>query len=1801
MFSQFRQAVENLAPLPRTSLDGQPADARRDSSLSRSNSLDASSPMSSSQLAESALNNLRKSLTTQRSANTGSPTKNPSHAPQREGRTKSRLEDRLRAATSAISEPVHVSEARKSSPSKSSIVSVHPLSAEDTSLSNTALSEEDVTVPPTDSPGDNSIINQPKHSSDDLQTYFDSGEKQEGMQDSSSATESLSNSPNRDPEPTKPSGVGSADDSSTIQLPSSPFDTTEEAQHTTDQTEDLSQPPSSTGTGVVVDESIPTAALQLNESFEDAQNVHADLGSSEPSEATLTAVLANETRIEELQEKLKQVEQRFSDISTSFKRLQEEKQAADLVLRELTSLKSVHDASALQEYFSGLTSKTEVYRDEITRLNEKLETREGILEKLRDTHRQESSSQALQIEKLQTQLAEAEALVKAAQSADSQAEEAAASRKAEIEHLQRELERTKVLAKEEEEKRVKAISLLKTVRQKLVKAEKEREDALSTTALLQEKESGEKEKEQTELTRLRSELDVSNLEKEKALTTLKAQFDRELAGFKDRSDKEIEVLKDQNEAQLTTLKNVHAQDNTNKETQIRSLQQSLNQITTDKNTFFDDLQLRQAELESAQSHLESLESQNTELQYQLRELGDRHALLQDDFAEAQRNQETRLPEPTTSSDEVARLVSAVEMKYESKLFDLKKNLDAIEKERNDSEANWSLKLRDKSKEVEELRRVTNSVTQIEGKREEAITELKAHVVGLEQEQRLAQEQLQELRQINASLHESEKSWKSQEQDSNVRLATLENLIEEGKQRESQLRAGNKTLREELRKVQSSAALLERQRNPGVGYWTSRPTENNSTGSQLSVDSTSSTSRTNTPDQTSTNKKESDEEVNLEYLRNVILQFLEHKEMRWIELCKLLISKQPPSQTQEIIEVDLSNSVLVLCRSYPGDPDLQDYLKYAIREGTLSIATFVATLLQAARSSDLHAPATLDMLCRTALDEHYCSRLPPIGSMVAYNASTVSVLGVVQDALALLRTAHSLPLSHFHQLTTSASELVILLLSCVSDMSQVSTAQAVVYFADANDILQNFELGPDVRQVLETFVLSLSLLIGDDAKTAREAQMLHPITFAISKGNIHGTGSETDIITFSLFLHHIVSCRAQKFGVGDNQTPVALLLALFRWTAWSPVIFYTQLFLSAFTCLSQSASKALIWKAFIIGRLPRLLVMFEAAVNADGATSVDWKRALQSALQTNMRQAELISCCDNAISLVNPTQEDAPLRSFLRDLLQSLVLQDLIPLTFATGIDLFVSNDDMPRLKMEAQDCGLELEAYIEFKLNPDTNIEELSPWIDRVLHDDTSHNVFSTIIFQRFTKLATTFDVDALSHLCKVLYTYERVLDIMTLHITLSDLVFRALFFLDQYDCETVGDPQTAVSHLGDVVIFTDSEQLEGDTYTSGNRILSPAYLKSTDTVYPLDALSNEENQAFTAWFKALFDSGSEGIEDSILRSTQPKVLLKISATLFLQAILRHMMQKIDKDTLNNGVSYFTGPLLSWTLVGIIRALAKDIMHQKVFNTPNVIIRMEVLQTLLLSPSCPRPVLQLCAPMILTLLGLKKNNVKLSALPNLDVTALRSNIGQALGVQAEAAPGVAPEPYNGRISWETEPRQLIQLAFNMARAGKAPSIDVEHCLKVVSPTAFLHLLWSELAVCASVGEMEISRRIATFILTMPRSSSTPPLLPVFLHVVTPSLIFAMDQQQTSEQTMKVELLVTVISSALTAALHLELGIRPVPGEPQFLLGQSSSGMARKLADDLRKGRDRTSRMVRQKLAASLSFAANIAVSINELG
>ncbi|PPQ71336.1 hypothetical protein CVT24_012077 [Panaeolus cyanescens] len=609
------------------------------------------------------------------------------------------------------------------------------------------------------------------------------------------------------------------------------------------------------------------------------------------------------SEVEALQARLKQVEQRFSDVSTSFKRLQAEKQAADAVLREVSPLESIKDADALRDFFADLKVKDQVFQDEIKRLNQKLEAQEDRMENVQATHRQELRTLNEEKHKIKTQLDETEKLFEATQASSSQAEDAANAQKEEISRLERELEVQKALAKEEEEKRVKAISLLKTVRQKLVKAEKDREDAVKELASAKEREKSDRSKEDALKHSLQQEMEKANVNHERAIATLRSQFDKDNSSLRERYEQEIAALRGQAELEVASLKTTHLKDINAKTALIASLESTVNKLTRDKNEFFDSLQLRQAELESAQSHLESLQHQNTELQFQLRESNERLALLKEEAAELMREQESRIRDPVVSADEIGRMVSATEAKYEARLAEAQRRLATMEKERYESEADWSRKLKEKVKDLEELRRILGTANKSRENDESIVAALKEQLTQEKNLVKTLQNQITQLPLLKEHIIELEKTTQEQEKEISVKNQILEKQAEESKAREAQQKQINKSLRDELRKVQSSAALLERQRNPGVGgYWGSRAESSANNGSAASLPSAvgETPSRVSSPAPTTSSGKQ-EEEVNLEYLRNVILQFLEHKEMR-PNLVKVLsiILHFTPQETRRLI-------------------------------------------------------------------------------------------------------------------------------------------------------------------------------------------------------------------------------------------------------------------------------------------------------------------------------------------------------------------------------------------------------------------------------------------------------------------------------------------------------------------------------------------------------------------------------------------------------------------------------------------------------------------------------------------------------------------------------------------------------------------------------------------------------------------------------------------------------------------------------------------------------------------------------------
>lgn len=182
-----------------------------------------------------------------------------------------------------------------------------------------------------------------------------------------------------------------------------------------------------------------------------------------------------------------------------------------------------------------------------------------------------------------------------------------------------------------------------------------------------------------------------------------------------------------------------------KDAQIGRLERSVQSLSAEKNNLFDQLQMRQAEVESAQSLLEVLQNQNTELQYQIREKDDRIALLHEELNDARQEQHAAVSDLSTSPEEVAKLLAAAESRHEAKLSLLKQELAAMEAERVEVEAEWRGKVEAKVQEAQKWKAMVDSASRSRQDDNGRTQELQAEVERLQSAARAYDHEVSQLR------------------------------------------------------------------------------------------------------------------------------------------------------------------------------------------------------------------------------------------------------------------------------------------------------------------------------------------------------------------------------------------------------------------------------------------------------------------------------------------------------------------------------------------------------------------------------------------------------------------------------------------------------------------------------------------------------------------------------------------------------------------------------------------------------------------------------------------------------------------------------------------------------------------------------------------------------------------------------------------------------------------------------------------------------------------------------------------------
>lgn len=318
---------------------------------------------------------------------------------------------------------------------------------------------------------------------------------------------------------------------------------------------------------------------------------------------------------------------------------------------------------------------------------------EELLQDLRETHRIERESSAAALVALRSQLSSKDGPLKAITTQLTMAEETTKLAQAELVISREEYEKMKLVAKEEEERRVKALSLLRALRQKIVKLDKEKEEYERSLDAVKLGESTAVEALKLEKSRTEKEMMTLRLKQEtqmgKLSHSLKAQYEREAVARKAAF-----------EGEMKTIRANQVKDLTSRENRIRQLEGTVKELTQARDRIFGESEAKMEETESATKECARVKVELVELKYSMKEIEDRSAALAEELDEARKDQRVSTRDDTN----LRRALAEAEARHETRSRDLLARITQLELDRQAVEVEMSMTLSERNKEIEKMRK-----------------------------------------------------------------------------------------------------------------------------------------------------------------------------------------------------------------------------------------------------------------------------------------------------------------------------------------------------------------------------------------------------------------------------------------------------------------------------------------------------------------------------------------------------------------------------------------------------------------------------------------------------------------------------------------------------------------------------------------------------------------------------------------------------------------------------------------------------------------------------------------------------------------------------------------------------------------------------------------------------------------------------------------------------------------------------------------------------------------------------------------
>ncbi|WWC91311.1 uncharacterized protein L201_006254 [Kwoniella dendrophila CBS 6074] len=288
------------------------------------------------------------------------------------------------------------------------------------------------------------------------------------------------------------------------------------------------------------------------------------------------------------------------------------------------------------------------------------------------------------------------------------------------------------------------------------------------------------------------------------------------------------------------------------------------------------------------------------------------------------------------------------------------------------------------------------------------------------------------------------------------------------------------------------------------------------------------------------------------------------------------------------------------------------------------------------------------------------------------------------------------------------------------------------------------------------------------------------------------------------------------------------------------------------------------------------------------------------------------------------------------------------------------------------------------------------------------------------------------------------LLNILQLHINpldILDIMISQLLNLGVDEQSRNDDPQNSLTRFGEGVALVES-------FVNHYHLPLPPLLEDARRTENYNNLPEKQKECMNGWVKAIF--GSDGIEDAILLATSPQDLYTISATLIEQAILAVIANQIDLDTLHSGLSYFSQPLLSWCLGGVVFWLCKEITRQGLLSA----IHLIVLQDLILGHSCPESLIRVNLKPLKNLLN--SNDLKpVFESSNFDIEGVKAKLDSITGFNVQS---IENSGLTTTIHSLSQPVPAIPNGNNISLFTSNPNANLTDTIRMIRDTPSIESL-----------------------------------------------------------------------------------------------------------------------------------------------